>query len=207
MNEVVHYQGMELTHELSPELHLQRGKQQRVAFVFSCPGRHEEAAGHPAARGTGRNLEMLLSILSIALGRNDLTREEITITNAWPQVEYLSKTGRSEATAREVTAPENIHRLEQELEDVGDFIVFCGERAKTVSKILKLKNNPRFVYIEHLGLRGLSLIRKDVWGEPIIAAELQAMAAGGSRRKREIQCENTRKRLEVLADLVLKQLR
>ncbi|OGU06652.1 MAG: hypothetical protein A2075_08715 [Geobacteraceae bacterium GWC2_58_44] len=137
-------------------VHLQVGKEKKVAVVFSCPGRHEEVAGHPAAQSTGKNLDTLLLLLSQALNRNDLTRANITITNAWPEVEYQAKTGRSEATAKEVEGAGNIERLQQELEDVTDFVIFCGAKAAAVARNLRLKYRPKFVYMRHPGLRGLS---------------------------------------------------
>ena len=187
-------------------IHLQVGKQQRVAVVFSCPGRHEEAAGYPAAKTTGRNLDRLLSLLSKALNRNDLTRSNITITNAWPEVEYKAKTGRSEATAKEVKAPENVKRLQQELDEITDFVIFCGDTARAASQNLRLKHNPSFVYLKHLSLRGLSLIARDVQGERIIAADVQ-ISAGSDISKMKLQSDNTNKRLAVLVDSILSQLR
>jgi hypothetical protein len=179
-------------------VHLQVGQENRVAVVFSCPGRHEEVAGCPAARATGRNLELLLSLLGEALGRSDLGREMITITNAWPEVEYPARTGRTEATAKEITAPDNIERLRNELQDVTDFIIFCGDRAKAVAKELKLPHNPKLVYIRHPGLRGLSTINTDRCGGRIVAA---------ARKSREMGSRNTARRLEVLVQQILYQLR
>lgn len=202
MSVVVHSEVMENT------THLQMGKKNRVAFVFSCPGRHEESAGYPAAKGTGRNLDLLLSLLAAALGRTDLARENVTITNAWPFVEYKAKTGRTEATEREITSPENVARLQRELQDVTDFVIFCGTRPKLVSGYLKLSHRPRFVFVRHLGLRGLSTICTDVDGERIVAAAFGEVAeGGGARSRREIQCRNTRKRLEVLVRSIVEQLR
>lgn len=197
---------MDKSAEKSCVVHLQPGREQRVAVVFSCPGRHEEAAGHPAAGSTGRNLDRLLALVGEGLGRSDLCRENITITNAWPTVEYRARTGRSEATSNEVTAAGNIERLERELGEVTDFVIFCGERAKAVSARLRLKHSPGFVFVRHLGLRGLSLIRRDLDGEPIIAASRQA-CAGGKLDKKQVQRGNTEKRLEVLAQSVLAQLK
>jgi len=186
-------------------IHIQAGKEKRVAVVFSCPGRHEEVAGHPAARITGRNLETLLALLSKALNRSDLTRSNITITNVWPDIEYKAKTGRSEPTAKEVKSPKNIERLQQELDDISEFVIFCGEKARTVSQDLRLKHKPRFVYIQHPGLRGLSLIVTDVQGERIVAANVR-VSAGSDLSKARIQSDNTQRRLAVLVRSILTQL-
>lgn len=187
-------------------MHLQVGKLKRVAVVFSCPGRHEEAAGYPAAKATGKNLDRLLALLAKALKRDDLSRDNITITNSWPDVEYQAATGRSEATTREVLAKDNLLRLQRELEGISDLVIFCGERARTVSRHLQLKYKPKFIYTAHLGLRGLSLTRTDVQGESIVAADMQ-IQAGRRMSKQEIQWENTEKRLAVLVHAILTQLR
>jgi hypothetical protein len=186
-------------------VHLQVGKEKKVAVVFSCPGRREELAGYPAARHTGRNLELLLSLLARELNRDDLSRGNITISNAWPRVEYRAKTGRSEATLKEVESADNVKRLQHELEEVTDFVIFCGARAKAAARHLQLGHKPRLVFIRHPGLRGLSLMATDLRGERILAAELQ-LSRGSNEAKRSIQAENTRRRLAVLVDSILKQL-
>ena len=186
-------------------LHIQPGKEQRVAVVFSCPGRHEEIAGHPAAKATGKNLEALLSLLAGALNRSDLSRDNITVTNAWPEVEYKAKTGRSEATNREVLAPANIRRLQGELDAISDLVIFCGAKARAVSRRLQLRHRPKYLYLGHLGLRGLSSLKTDVEGEPILSADLQ-IGAGRKMSKQRMRAENTEKRLAVLVDSILTQL-
>ena len=99
-----------------------------MALVLSSPGRQEELAGYPAARTTGKNLEALLLLLGQALRRGDLTRENVTRTNAWPSVEYLDKTGRSEATHGEILAPDNLRKLRRELAEIGELVIFAGKR-------------------------------------------------------------------------------
>ncbi len=188
------------------DIHIQIGKQKRVAIVFSCPGRHEEDAGYPAAKTTGKNLNALLSTLSDALSRSDLIRTNITITNAWPIVEYEEKTGRSEATEQEVVAPSNIKRLQQELDDITEFVILCGEMAKAISKKLHLEKNPQFIYVKHWGTRGLMSIVADLDGKPIVAAEAQIFA-GSKVSKRKIQSENTEKRLAIVARSIIKELK
>lgn len=185
-----------------PSVHFEAGKENRVAIVFSCPGRHEEAAGRPAAGTTGRNLETLLSLLNQLLRRDDLSRANVTITNAWPHVEYRTKTGRSEASRKELLEAKNLERLRQELEEISDMVIFCGEKARIVSMYLELEHHPTFVYIDHLGLRGLCSIRRDVNGQPIVAV-LQGSTV---KVKKELQRENTRKRLAVVASSIQAQL-
>ena len=112
-------------------VHYQKGLGNRVAFVFSCPGRYEQTAGCPAAKVTGVNLQKLLEILTEIFERNDLSREQITVTNAWSRIEYKELTGRSEATDEEIQMSENISRLQCELEHVEEFMVFCWKMALT----------------------------------------------------------------------------
>ena len=88
--------------------HYQKGNENKVAFVFSCPGRHEEAEGYPAAQNTGTNHINLLLELSRIITREDLIREYITIANAWDRIEYDKKTNRSEATNKEILLPSNM---------------------------------------------------------------------------------------------------
>lgn len=38
-----------------------KGKNNKIAFVFSCPGQEEEKENKPVAGGTGDNLEEILT--------------------------------------------------------------------------------------------------------------------------------------------------
>ena len=148
---------------------------------------------------------MLLGMLSTALGRADLTRINVTITNASRTVEYEEKTGRSQPTEAEVIAPDNLHRLERELRNVKEFVIFCGEMARAASERLRLVNAPTILYVEHLGARGLLSIKNDIGGEAIVKASDQR-DAGRKESLKKIQTENTTKRLEVVARSLLAQL-
>lgn len=190
-------------------VHYQAGNENKVVFVFSCPGRYEKEAEHPAAKATGTNLERLLLKLSHILNKKDLTRKNITITNAWDRVEYVKLTKRSEATDGEIRTSENIHRLVKELAHGTEFIVFCGAKAKIASEEIVqsnlLPNKPHFLFLEHLGTRGLLSISEDIDGNQIISAKDQ-IAAGRKVAKRNIQSENTGKRIEVVANSLVCQL-
>jgi hypothetical protein len=63
------------------------------------------------------------------------------LTNSWSQIEYPAKTGRSEATAAEILSPDNLNRLERELEGI-TIILICGQKAKHA--ILELQAQGRF---------------------------------------------------------------
>ncbi|MEQ8171672.1 MAG: methyltransferase domain-containing protein [Candidatus Eremiobacterota bacterium] len=163
-------------------IHHKPGIKKHVAFVFSCPGRHEESLKRPAAKITGKNLEILMNILNEKkILPYKITYEDITITNAWDRVEYEKKTGRSEADKEEILGKDNLKRLAGELSGIEDYVICCGDKAFIGVKELVLKC--RVVKIRHLGMRGLSNIKFDVTGNKILAGEK----------------DNTWKRLEVVA--------
>jgi hypothetical protein len=164
------------------QIHHKPGIKKQVAFVFSCPGRHEEHLKRPAAKMTGKNLEILIDILNenkVFPGK--ITYEDITITNAWDRIEYEEKTGRSEADKKEILGEDNVNRLACELSEIEDYTICCGDRAFMAVKDLKL--TCRVIKIRHLGMRGLCNIKFDITGNKILSGEK----------------DNTRKRLEVVA--------
>lgn len=190
--------------------HFSRGAHDSCAFVFSCPGKHEQRAGHPAAGKTGRNLELLLAVMSARLGHAALVRDCVTITNAWPQVEYEELTGRSEATTLEILEATNIARLAGELQHVSHLIVFCGEKARRaaaeLAKLNLLAQEAKIAFVEHLGARGLLSIEQDLQGNRIVAAKEQKRL-GRRIPLRKIQNENTHRRIAVVAQRLLDSMR
>lgn len=187
--------------------HFSQGSEVDVAFVLSCPGRREEHDRHPAAGTTGRNLERLLERLGPQLGLSNLSRSQITITNAWAGIEYLDKTGRSEASDGEVMQAENIDRLARELRHITMLIVFCGEKAKLACHELRARKclplSVQVAFVSHLGSQGLNkTIESDVTGRPIVAAREQRLA-GRVDSLKAIQRENTVLRLQVAVDGLL----
>jgi hypothetical protein len=111
--------------------HLQTCTGATTAFVFSCPGQKEELLGHPCAGATGRNLDAALPKLHAQAPQffASSSRSAYVLTNSWSQVEYPTKTGRSEATATEILSPDNLNRLERELDGI-TIILICGQKAK-----------------------------------------------------------------------------
>lgn len=185
--------------------HTQRGSENKVTFVFSCPGRYEKIANAPAAKVTGANLSKLLEKLSLALNRNDLTREKITITNAWDKVEYKNCTGRSEAIDSEICEPKNIKRVKLTIQHTEDFIVCCGEKAQLAVQSCNLNSKVKQVFIQHLSTRSLIQIKKDINGENISSAESLRLDGTG-RTLKKIQADNTSRRLEVVCKSIIDQL-
>ena len=119
------------TNDLSIKPHFQGCAGATTAFVFSCPGQKEELLGHPCAGATGRNLDAALPKLHALAPKlfSSSSRAVYVLTNSWSQIEYPAKTGRSEATAAEILSPDNLNRLERELEGITTILI-CGQKAK-----------------------------------------------------------------------------
>ena len=117
-------------------------------------------------------------------------REKITVTSAWNKVEFKAATGRTEASFREVLSEENLNRLEEELKNVQDYIICCGDKSeKAVIEIAdRLNQNVKIVQIQHLDIRSINQIKNDIEGKVITKGANNA----------------TSKRLEVIANNILK---
>jgi hypothetical protein len=194
---------------MKQQVHFQKGSEDQFAFVFSCPGREEEKAGYPAAKMTGINLAKLFAVLNeMKMKDYHFTRERVTITNAWANVEYDAKTCRSEATNEEVLSPDNLNRLLEELAAVTELIVCCGQKARLAIQALAAENRlqagTRVVYIKQLGMKSINQITKDIHGEPIVAVAKHPDRFTFAAK--EIGSANTHKRLEVVAAQIKKSL-
>lgn len=174
--------------------HLQVGKEKKVAVVLACPGKAEEQLGLPAVGPTGRNLNVLLDLLAHRLGRPDLTRKNITVTNASSTVMYEAQDGDTEPPKADVQDPKNLCRIYEELREITDFVMFSGQSAKILMDSLQLPHGPKFVHIRHLGLQSLNQIKLE--GED---SNLANRATGKGE-------DNTRRRLEIVADEIVAQL-
>ena len=150
-------------------VHLEVGTSTQVAFVLSCPGRHEQQACPPApAKGkTGKNLDELVDLLDANQARSFLRRGRARITNAWRCVEYggCGGTGRSEPNDSEVLDPANLDRLSRELEDIEQAVICCGRKATlAVCRLAdqgRLRSGVRVAIVPHLGNRGLNSVMKN----------------------------------------------
>ena len=154
-------------------VHFEEGKNE-IVFVFSCPGQEEENSNPPGpAKGqTGKNLEVVLNVLTGRYDLNGFNRNDIVITNSWDKVEYKELTNRSEATCSEILEDNNLNRLSKELKNINKYIVVCGENAKSAINALKyakkLPASVKIIYVEHLSNRGInSTISKDINGKDI----------------------------------------
>ena len=143
-----------------PSPHLQRGNGNGVAVVFACPGRVEQRKGAPAQGATGVNLNDLLEIMEEDYCFNCGGRDELTITNAWPRVEYKACTCRTQPKVCEVHNPANLCRLAGELRDIEHLIVCCGDLAKISVNLLQqngwLRSGVKVAELPHLGNQALN---------------------------------------------------
>lgn len=151
-------------------VHLECGRSNDVAFVFSCPGRKEYKARPqgPAKGGTGTNLHDLLHIMREKYSQTVMKiipsrkffRGEIWITNAWSKVEYKNKTGRTEAKEEEILLPNNLERLYCELYRIERAIICCGDRAKAavceIRRQHRIELSVGLFRIPHLGNQSLN---------------------------------------------------
>ena len=172
---------------LTNKCHFNMGKtKNKVAFVFSCPGQDEEKAQKPTAGQTGKNLDALLVYLhkqnSTIFRYTD--RYSYRITNSWDRVEFRSRTGRTEATQKEISTKENIKRVKKELDGM-DIVIFFGKKAQRIKKLIDFSGV--ILAIRHLSFQSLNQITKDRNGNKLI-----------NKVK-----NNTEKRLEVLGDEIL----
>ena len=170
--------------------HFNMGKKKnKVAFVFSCPGQNEEKAQKPVAGQTGKNLDALLVYLNKKNSTifRDTDRYEYRITNAWDKVEFESRTGRSEATQKEIKEEENLLRIENELKGMNTLILF-GDRAQYIESLLNFTG--KIIESRHLSLQSINQIEEDIHGTHLLKA----------------QKGNTEKRLVVVTQDILAQL-
>ena len=174
-------------------VHLECGRSNDVAFVFSCPGRAEYEADPqgPAKGDTGDNLDALLSIMreryagtviKITAPRK-FVRGEIWITNAWDEVIFSGpENENSEAKDSQVIDADNLDRLRQELSDIEYAIICCGAKASLAVGRLQdqnwLPSHVGVFHILHLGNRPLNRN---------IALGSGAMIASNERRIQRIE--------------------
>lgn len=174
-------------------VHLECGRSNDVAFVFSCPGRAEEEARPqgPAKGDTGDNLDALLSIMRERYAgtvikitaQRKFVRGEIWITNAWDGVIFPGpENENSEATDDQVVSTDNLNRLRQELSDIEYAIICCGAKASLAIRQLqdqkRLSSHIGVFHILHLGNKSLNFN---------IALGSRAKTASNERRIQRIE--------------------
>lgn len=173
-----------------------------IAFIFACPGQKEEKVGRVVAGATGKNLDLLLSILSSSEKEEirslfpSSSRYDYLITNSSDIIHYPALDSRSLPSKKEYSEKENVKRLCEELSEIKHVIAF-GKEAKEVSLLVKaefLSQNlpsPTFILsIPHLSFLSLNQIREDKEGKKIEKGDK----------------EGTKKRLEVIAEKIEKEI-
>lgn len=139
-----------------------------IVLVFSCPGKKEMECGRPISGPTGTNFAYIWSKLKYH--DQTLSSQDVSITNAWPNIEYNNLTGRSEAENNEILNTENLERLKEEIGSARIVFVF-GEKAKLAISAINTDN--RFVVIEatHPSPRNVNThINTNADGTPISGA-------------------------------------
>lgn len=150
------------------------GKNNKIAFVFSCPGQEELNSEKLVFGQTGRNLDKLLNeledkFLKKTLNKNTFMewkkfngkdkRYFFRITNSHNQVYYKGYLGkndkRTEPLDSTIKEENNLERLRKELKE-SEIIICFGNKAKyalnQINKIIEAK----VLYTNHLGSRGLN---------------------------------------------------
>ncbi len=136
--------------------HLQFNPDARIVWVFSCPGRAEAKHRRPAAGGTGRHLESVLTSVRLHKGSDDFNRDKMTITNAWDKVIVKSDgQPKTEASDKQIAKRSNLERLRREIGEP-KIIIAAGKRAQ---RAVILAVGPEFegtiLFVPHLSGRGL----------------------------------------------------
>lgn len=152
------------------ETHCQLVPNAKIVVILSCPGKHEECAGKPAAGPTGVNLDELLSQLRQMTGNRDFSRERITITNSVKTVYYGKNNsgGATEPSKSEIIAPENLDRLLQEIGNP-EVIICLGKKAQLAVDTLRKSGSGHLVGVRvlhaiHIGNQGLNSRHKKIKG-------------------------------------------
>lgn len=114
-----------------------------IVLVFSCPGKKEMECGRPISGPTGTNFAYIWSKLKYH--DQTLSSQDVSITNAWPNIEYNNLTGRSEAENNEILNTENLERLKEEIGSARIVFVF-GQKAKLAVSTINIDD--RFIMIE-----------------------------------------------------------
>lgn len=121
-----------------PTVPCQEGKKDnKTVIVLSAPGSLEEKNGAPAQGETGKNLAQLVKI---GFEKNkelfpspDL--KDYMIINASEHVHYMSKTGDTEATKKELFDKENLERLSRQTKDKNSILCFGDKATDAINNI------------------------------------------------------------------------
>lgn len=123
--------------KMSKSSSYQKGRSNnKTTIVLSAPGQAEEEAGRPAAGQTGKNINGMLK----AANKKDpktfpsANKDDYTITQASSKVEYKSKTGRTEASSREINDPTNLRKVKDNLKGAKTVVALGSKANEAVKK-------------------------------------------------------------------------
>jgi len=108
----------------------------RVAFVFSVPGRCEKKENKPLFGQTGRNLDVALKWLSDHSSKDfhSPDRYQYRITNSFNEPIFREiSNGRSEPSTAQVISQDNVQRVIGELENM-EVVILAGKKAQRLSE-------------------------------------------------------------------------
>ena len=170
-------------------------KEIKTAFVFSCPGQEELKSGRLINGQTGKNLDMMLTILCAQYPEifPSGNRYDYRITNSSERVHYKAYDNRTEPKTAEILDNENMLRLKDDIEGYEYIITFGRCASLAVAECIKRfdTKDMKVMYSQHLSFLSLnSSIKYDINGEPI----------------QKGQKNSTYKRLEAAAKKITDQL-
>jgi len=119
------------------EAHYCRGcGENRVAFVFSVPGRHERDAKKPLSGRAGRNLDVALKRLNDHAPDDfhSIDRYRYRITNSFDEPIFREiSNGKSEPSSAQVLSHRNVRRIIGELENM-EVVILAGKKSQRLSE-------------------------------------------------------------------------
>lgn len=128
-----------------------------IVFVASAPGQEEAKQGRPLAGESGKHLDEILSHLKYK-GKN-LSRDSISIDNAWTKPLWDGKDGETEASLGNILSDANLLRLNEDIGPNTKIVVPLGKRAERAVLAVKEKFNRNFVVLKdicHPSLKALN---------------------------------------------------
>lgn len=140
----------------------------KVAFVFLCPGQIEEILNKPICGATGAHLECLISELQADTDLNKYfkytCRYKYRVINLSETVYYNGSKNGNRPSGSQVKSEENIERLQDALENMELILVFSLEYKDMFQKQVLLENKgaKNIVYSRHLSSQSINQIDKDV---------------------------------------------
>ena len=171
----------------------QIGKNSKVCFIFSCPGREELIHGKLCQGDTGENLNKILEILNVDRPTifESKVKEEYDILNSTNIVHFNELDHKTEGDKNEIN--KHKQQLKKYLENNNnlEYVILCGNNAQTVKDVFKDK---KIICSRHLGFQSINQIKTDICGKDI------------SEIVYPRSIDRTKARLEVVAEDIIRQI-